>query len=78
MPVVQIRLLGEDLIWCSHCGEVDNKYCATEEQWKICPLTEKKDINKEKENKRNESGEKNITNLFWLLPSRGDLGAWTR
>ena len=25
MPVVQIRLLGEDLIWCSHCGEVDNK-----------------------------------------------------
>ena len=45
MPVVQIRLLGEDLIWCSHCGEVDNKSCATEEQSKICPLTEKKDMN---------------------------------
>jgi len=42
------------------------------------PPHREKNINKEKENKRKESGEKNITNLFWLLPSRGDLGAWTR
>ena len=33
---------------------------------------------KRKEKKRKESGEKKITNLFWLRPSRGDLGAWTR
>ena len=42
------------------------------------PPHREKNINKEKENKRKESGENKITNLFWLLPSRGDLGAWTR